>query len=154
MRIRWGLYGGYGMATEFIKLNENWNAEPNAPYPSVSIQGADLRLWFLLNPFMYEQFKEGDFGTLTFKNCWRYRLGWTNDEGWSRGQCRFSNLAPKWGEFYEIKGDILLSKSPEDWHVIGPPIPESRHYLFYFRSDTFECDAESWSLEIGHGEFC
>ena len=42
-------------------------------------------------------------------------IGPTGDEGWFRGQCRFSKLAPAWGEFYEIQGDLLLDKLDDEW---------------------------------------
>src|SRR5262252_4184855 len=95
----------FPMSTFFIKLNDNWNAEPNAPTPSVSRSGNDVFLEFRLNPCPFNQFSQGDRGGLVFRNCWRYRLGKTNDEGWYLGQCRFSKVAPAWGEFYEVQGD-------------------------------------------------
>jgi hypothetical protein len=86
-------------------------------------------------------------GQLIFANCLRYRLGGTNDEGWYRGQCRFSRLAPAWGEFYEVSGD-LLEHLVDDWvEVVPSPSLPTRHYLFYLRDRTFECDAASYRLE-------
>ena len=81
------------MGTRFVKLNEGWNAEPNAPAPMVSRSGEDVILEFDLNAFRYKNFAEGDRGRLVFRGCWRYRLGSTNDEGWYLGQCRFSKIA-------------------------------------------------------------
>src|SRR5438046_391467 len=91
------------MTTRFLRLNNDWNAEPNAPEPRVTEVGADLEMTFLLNDFQFKQYHEVDIGTIRFENCWRYRLGATNDEGWYRGQCRFSKLAPKWGELYDSR---------------------------------------------------
>jgi hypothetical protein len=136
------------MSTEFAKLNVDWNAEPNAPNPQVQVWERDVVLSFLLNPFVFRQFKEEDVGQLRFRNCWRYRLGSVNDEGWYRGQCRFSKLAPAWGEFYEVRGDLLLKQCPNDWIEIGAGIEEPKHFLFYFRDEEFECDAESWSFTV------
>jgi hypothetical protein len=93
------------MDTRFIKLNDDWNADPNAPVPFVVRSGDDVILEFHLNSFQFKRFQEGDRGRLVFRNCWRYRMGVTNDEGWYLGQCRFSNVAPAWGEFYEVRGD-------------------------------------------------
>lgn len=88
-------------------------------------------------------------GKLTFSNCWRYRLGPTNDEGWWRKQCRFSLAAPEWGEFYEVTGDLKLEWLPEDaWTVTGEPGDSTRHFLFYFRDNTLECDADAWRFEL------
>ena len=99
------------MSTVFTKLSVGWNAEPNAPNPQVQIWEHDVVLSFHVNPFIYHQFKAEDIGQLRFRNCRRYRLGSVNDEGWYRGQCRFSKLAPTWGEFYEIRGDLLCQRS-------------------------------------------
>jgi hypothetical protein len=134
--------------TAFSKLNDGWNAEPNAPHPQVWVDGVDLVLSFEMNPWQFPEYNEGDTGALRFRRCSRYRLGSTNDEGWYRGQCRFSGIAPEWGEFYEVKGDLRLLECPKDWVQVGPSSSQSRHFLFYFRSDTFECDAEDWSLSV------
>jgi hypothetical protein len=136
------------VSTTFSKLNTDWNAEPNAPNPQVQLWECDVVLSFLLNPFLYPQFKEEDVGQLRFRSCRRYRLGSVNDEGWYRGQCRFSKLAPAWGEFYEVSGDLLLEKLPDDWIQVGPKTEAQRHFLFYFRDEEFECDAESWSFTV------
>lgn len=131
------------MSTRFLRLNNDWNAEPNAPAPSVTRSDNDVLLEFRLNPFQFRKFREGDRGRLVFRSCWRYRLGGTNDEGCYLGQCRFSKVAPAWGEFYEVQGDLKLQSSPEDWVVLGPePRAPAKHFLFYLRDKTFECDAE------------
>jgi hypothetical protein len=130
--------------TRFIKINDGWNAEPNAPSPVVTRSGDDIVLGFGLNPFRFKQFSAGDRGRLIFRRCWRYRLGGTNDEGWYLGQCRFSKIAPAWGEFYEVLGDLKLESAPHDWVVVRPePQPAVKHFLFYLRDQTFECDAEA-----------
>lgn len=131
----------------FRKLNEGWNAEPNAPNPRVAISGRDLLLRFLLNPYRFKSFAEDDEGVLRFENCVRYRLGATNDEGWYRGQCRYSKLAPEWGEFYEIVGPDPQLVDPTDWKLAGGVSTSSRHFLFYFRDGTFECVAADWIFE-------
>ena len=132
------------MGTRFIKLNDGWNAEPNAPAPAVFRSGDNVTLEFDLNAFRYKDFVEGDRGRLVFRGCWRYRLSSTNDEGWYLGQRRFSNIAPEWGQFYEVQGDLKFESSPTDWLVVGPePQSPAKHFLFYLRDQTFECDAES-----------
>lgn len=133
--------------TTFQKLNDSWNAEPNAPCPTISITDQTLILRFYLNPWISPETEPEDIGELRFQACWRYRLGPTNDEGWWRRQCRFSLLAPGWGEFYEVSGDLRLDRVPSDWWTMidSDQSPEtSRHYLFYFRDETFECDAALW----------
>jgi hypothetical protein len=135
------------MKTTFTKLNDDWNAEPNAPDPKIEVMGNDLLLSFSLNPFQFPQFEEDDVGVIRFKNCSRYRLGPENDEEWYLGQCRFSKLAPAWGEFYEVKGDLRLSECPSDWKMISAEGKDTRHFLFYFRDNMFECDAKEWLVE-------
>ena len=103
------------MNTSFVLLNHGWNADPNAPKPRIELRGADIVLYFAVNAFEFPQFVEGSTCTVMFNNCWRYRLGSTNDEGWYRGQCRFSSLTPSWGMFYEVLGNLLPESEPKDW---------------------------------------
>jgi hypothetical protein len=122
-----------GMKPEFLHLNIRWNAEPNAPAPVVEIQGLDIILRFCVNPFQFKEFEEEEFAYLRFVNCERYRLGPTNDEGWYRGQCRFSHIAPEWGEFYEVTGGSEALEGPTDWRILNPStVGEPHHFLFYF----------------------
>jgi hypothetical protein len=93
-----------------------------------------------------------DTGVLRFLSCERYRLGPTNDEGWYRGQCRFSKVAPRWGEFYEVSGDLRLQECPDGWVTVGPAHRTLRHFLFYFRDETFECDAAEWAFKVLRAE--
>jgi hypothetical protein len=116
--------------------------------PEVRVDGTDVVLAFGMNYMQFTAFHEGDVGVLRFSQCARYRLGPTNDEGWYRGQCRFSKIAPNWGEFYEVIGDRRLSECPDDWVRIGPDRSGSRHYLFYLRDETFECEAMDWELTV------
>jgi hypothetical protein len=101
-----------------------------------------------MNPFKFPQFSPEDVGRLRFISCSRYRLGATNDEGWFRGQCRFTKFAPKWGEFYELTGDLRLAECPNDWVEVAAARDASRHFLFYFKDETFECDATDWRFEV------
>lgn len=130
----------------FKRLNVDWNAEPNAPDASVESTGFTVRLSFFLNPWGYKADVE-ERGCLVFERSSAWRLGATNDEGWYRGQCRYSKIAPAWGEFYELLGDDERRVNPSDWHNLGPMTPETRHFLFYLRDNTFECLADEWRLE-------
>lgn len=137
------------VGTHFEKLNIGWDAEPGAPHPEIRVEDHTLILTFYLNPWVFPGVKPGDVGELRFESCWRYRLGDTNDEGWWMRQCRFSVLAPDWGEFYKVEGDLRLERLPSDaWTLLAvePVSTPTHHYLFYFKDDTFECDAESWSF--------
>jgi hypothetical protein len=134
--------------TTFRQLNHDWNAEPNSPIPQAVVEDGDVILTFWMNAFRFPQFKEEDTGRIRFTNSFRYRIGTVNDEGWYQGQCRFSKLAPKWGEFYEVEGDLRLNECPQDWIMVGSQRNGLRHFLFYFRDEEFECDALDWKLEI------
>ncbi|MDB5598680.1 MAG: hypothetical protein JWN71_724 [Xanthobacteraceae bacterium] len=130
----------------FHKLNEGWNADPNAPEPSGVLSGSDLLLSFSLNAFQFPRFAVWDLGVLRFVDCSQHRFSAINDEGWYRGQCRYSKSAPAWGEFYELTGTAPHRDDPDDW--ITHEAPEaSRHFLFYFRDETFECFAANWVFE-------
>lgn len=139
------------MKTTFHQLNDGWNAEPNAPSPSADARGEDLVLTFFVNPFQFPDFAEDEIGVLRFVRCQRYRLGPTNADGWYFGQCRFSKIAPEWGEFYMVQGDSALLDAPEDWRSVRPPTSHGRHFLFYFRDETFECVADECIIEPTEG---
>ncbi|MEI8283329.1 MAG: hypothetical protein WCG75_13050 [Armatimonadota bacterium] len=131
--------------TDFAQLNLGWNAEPNVPFPKIAISGSTLQLSFFGNPLELPEVEDEHIIVLRFYNVWRYVLGGTNDEGWYLGQCRFDRLAPRWGEFYEVKGDLRLDRFEDVWQIVTEPPPHDlKHYLFYFRDETFECDATSW----------
>ena len=133
------------MPTNFKQLNDGWNAEPNAPHVELMVSGTTLTLAFFANPYLYPEFADGQMIRLQFNDVWRYAVGCVNDEGWFRGQCRFSKLAPSWGEFYDVSGDLRLDEFDAEWHVLtDKPAHNLRHYLFYFRDENFECDAVSW----------
>ncbi|WP_082520634.1 hypothetical protein [Rhizobium sp. Root482] len=130
----------------FVKLNTGWNAEPNAPFPEVIIDSGSIQLRFYLNPWIHVA-RPGQKGTITFVNCSRWRLGLTNDEGWYRGQCRYSRVAPEWGHFYELIGDDDCCDDPQDWISHHSPNAGQRHFLFYFRDETFECFCADWRYQ-------
>lgn len=132
----------------FHRLNESWNADGDVPEPRVDLTGDGLLLTFVLS-YRDADMVPDEIGKLRFDRVSKYRLGATNDEGWYRGQCRYSKIAPKWGEFYRIEGDDPLRDAPKDWHVISTSLPDGgHHYLFYFRDETFECIADGWSFAV------
>ncbi len=137
------------MKPRFHQLNEGWNAEPYVPSPVIDIQAQDLVLRFHVNAFQFPEFEEGEIGVLRFVRCERYRLGPTNDDGWYGGQCRFSRLAPEWGEFYIVQGDAGILDAPLDWQAVAAASGSGRHFLFYFRDNTFECVAKQCIIDPG-----
>lgn len=66
------------------------------------------------------------------------------------GECRFSRLAPAWGELYGVSGDSKLLLAPDDWIVLAQSSKDepAQHYLFYFKDETFECVARSLSVQL------
>jgi hypothetical protein len=133
--------------TEFVHLNHGWNADPNAVDPCVEDDGNDLVLGFALNSFGFTAFVKGDRGYIRFHDCSRFRFSSVNDEGWHRGQCRFSALAPKWGEFYEVTGDFKDTANDIVWTFHATASADPRNFLFYFKDNTFECSARDWSFD-------
>ena len=135
--------------TDYTRLNEGWNAEPNAPDVRITCEGDALRVSFILNSFVFPGYEHGQRATLTFPQCTRYRFGPPNDEGWYAGAHGLAD-PPPWGEFYEIAPAVKRTNAVNDW-VTGPAIATAgqsgRHFLFYFRDDTFECEAADWLLE-------
>lgn len=141
---------GFAQArTEFKRLNLDWNAEPNAPDVNVAVHDEDVWLRFHPNPYIYSDYADVDYLTLQFSRCSRYRFTPVNDEAWFLGNCRFSKLAPDWGEFYEVEGDFLETADTTPW-CDGPSVdPAAKNFLFYFRDEAFECSADQWRLGQG-----
>ncbi len=132
----------------FEQLNMGWNAEPNAPELSVTVNGADVVIEFYLNAFAYEGFSEGDKAKITFYNCFQYRKGSPNDEGFfCHGQSRYKKYGVKWGEFYLIHNSDWKENFPDPIKV-GATNEKLQHYLFYFKDETFECIASSYTIEF------
>ena len=134
------------VALSFHRLNDGWNADPNVPEPNVRTSSSEVQLAFFLKSSVY-QARRDEIGRVTFEGCSTWRLGSTNDEGWFMGQCRYSRLAPAWGEFYELSGQDELRLAPNDWQVPAEPGAGDRHFLFYFRDETFECLAANWRFQ-------
>jgi hypothetical protein len=131
----------------FHQLNVGWNADPNVPEPKVTRAGHDVLLEFNVSPFQFQNFRLWEQGVLRFLDCERHTVTDINDHGWCLGQCRYSNIAPEWGEFYEITGEDLLRDQASGWVDVGGKPNDGRHFLFYFRDETFECFARNWTIE-------
>lgn len=137
------------MTIRFEKLNHDWNADPSVPEPRLFVEGDTLLLRLRLNTAQYAHFAEDSEAQLRFRQCERYHLAGTNDEGWYRGQCRFGRRAPAWGEFYRLDGDRERLLAMDKWVVLSPRHnPVAAHFLFYLRDNTFECVAVDWTLEL------
>ncbi|WP_275783630.1 hypothetical protein [Pararhizobium gei] len=149
---------------EELQLGQGWVADPNAPEPEVSVAGSSVNVCFrssrpvhdkkpvgvlrALNLFSEAEPKlDNTWGTLSFIGCSRWRWDETNDHEWykANGHGRYSGIAPRWGEFYELIGpDPTRDAVP--WETIGADTADSRHFLYYFRDETLEFMAEEWSF--------
>lgn len=118
---------------KYIKLNKNWNAEPNAPDPKISSIENGIELSFFLNP-VFEHIDNDETGKLEFYQVYAYRLGSTNEEGYFQGQFRYKNDQLPWGEFYELFDSKWDKDFPDDSIVLNESIlkKEMRHFLFFF----------------------
>lgn len=150
--VFWRTYR-YWDRLNFVKLNNNWDAESNAPMPKIEIddESSKIKVTFYLNAFIYRDLEEDDEGILEFEDCYKYRFGGTNDEGFYRGQCRFSKTGVQWGNFYQIEDSKWEESFPDDEVIIDENLKgrtDLNHYLFYFRDNTFECIAKSYSFSI------
>ena len=131
-------------APKFVRLNEGWNADPNDPGLQVSVDSDVLTAQIRPNVFVYPSFQSIETIEIRFAGCSRYRVTPIDDEGWYRGQCRFSGLAPDWGEFYEIFGDTVDAMQPAPW--IDADGQGTRHFHFFLRDETLEVKAQDWSM--------
>jgi hypothetical protein len=143
------LTGYRSLVMRWTKLNTTFDAEPNAPDPRVTVDGDLVTVRFFLNPFIWADVQDGDEAELIFRRVLMYRLGATNDEGFYRGQCRFSSSGIKWGDFYELHESNWMQWFPADKVVVSSRNEEAglKHYLFYFRDETFECVAHGHEFQ-------
>jgi hypothetical protein len=134
---------------EYLRLSIDWNADPNAPEVEIFVSEDTVKLIFFLNYFQFENFIEGDKAVITFYNCHKYSFNNMNDEGYYNGKYRYSNHELPWGEFYQIHTDWREDFPRES--IILKPLPtiqNQQHYIFFFRDNTFECVAESYSIKF------
>lgn len=130
----------------YIKLNNNWGAEPNVPEVQLKIEGNTIFLEFFLN---YEHTEEDDKGVLKFRNCHKYSFNSMNDEGYYLGQYRYKYTELPWGEFYKIETN-WESDFPESSIELKELLNKDSlsHFIFFFRDNTFECVAENYEFSI------
>ncbi|HNP78918.1 MAG: hypothetical protein U0289_05080 [Cyclobacteriaceae bacterium] len=132
---------------KYVKLNADWNAEPNAPEVKANVRGDNLEIEFFLNPFMFDHINEGEKGLLVFSDCFKYSFNSCNDEGYFRGQYRYEDEILPWGEFYELKHD-WEKDFHNDFKVVNdkPDKNGLRHFIFFFRDNTLECIASDFQF--------
>ncbi|MGD9919700.1 MAG: hypothetical protein AB7U46_16970 [Paenirhodobacter sp.] len=128
----------------FTHLNFGWNAEPNAPDIQLKQEGTTLVASVRPNPYVFPEYGDVSRIAVSFFDCSKYRVTSVNDHGWYLGQCRFSKLAPSWGEFYEISGDTFDDLDATPWTPMEGA--GSHHFHFYLRDEALEVKARDWSM--------
>lgn len=132
---------------DYIRLTTNWNADPVLPEIELKIDSTDLIMCIRLNHYVFENFKKGDKAKIRFKNCSLYSLNTCNDEGYFYGQYRTNPNELPWGEFYEIKSG-LDRNMPNPIVKITNDNSDKKHFIFFFKDETFECLASKYELEF------
>jgi len=132
---------------DFIQLSNNWNAHPVSPEVNLQIVGENLIMEIYLNHYMFDSFVEGDKACITFENSYKYSLNSCNDEGYYYGQYRINWKQLEWGEFYEIISG-LDRKLPKPIVQLSDDSDNKRHFLFFFKDETFECLADNYKVEF------
>lgn len=132
---------------DFIQLSNNWNAHPVSPEVNLQIVGKNLIMEIYLNHYMFDSFVKGDKARITFENSYKYSLNSCNDEGYYYGQYRINWNQLEWGEFYEIISG-LDRKLPKPIVQLSDDSDNKRHFLFFFKDETFECLADNYKVEF------
>ncbi len=130
---------------DYVQITIDWNADPVSPDVKLSVDGSDLLLTIFLNYYAFDNFKEGDKVKIIFQNCSEYSFNTCNDEGYYYSQYRTNPNELPWGEFYEIKSG-LNRNFPKPITKLTSDSTSNRHFIFFFKDETFECLAENYKL--------
>jgi len=130
---------------DYIQISNDWNADPVEPKINLEIDGSNLIMEMYLNHYVFEEFEEGDKVKIVFSNCSEYSLNKCNDEGYYYGQYRTNPNELPWGEFYEIKNGFDTN-FPEPVIKITTDNKGKRHFIFFFKDETFECLAANYTF--------
>ncbi|MBL7869463.1 MAG: hypothetical protein JNM71_15715 [Flavobacterium lindanitolerans] len=133
----------------FKKLNNDFDADPNAPDPKISLLGNHVVLSFSLNSFLWDNVSEGETGTLTFLNCLQYRLGKPDSDSYHR--YRYYQSDVEYFDFYLVENSTWIKDFPIDKKIHNSSIlnefrSKLKHFVFFFRDNTFECVATGYSF--------
>jgi hypothetical protein len=132
---------------DYIQITNDWNADPVSPEIELKVDGIDLIMDIYLNHFQFDKYQEGDKVKIRFKNCAEYSLNTCNDEGFYYGQYRIKPTELEWGEFYEIKSG-LDRRLPNPIKKIQNDNSDKKHFIFFFKDETFECLASDYYLDF------
>ena len=132
---------------DYFQITSGWNADPVSPEIELQIIDNGLTMEIFVNHLIFDDFEEGDKARITFENCSIYSLNHCNDEGYFDGQYRTNPNELPWGEFYEIKSG-LDRRFPEPITELKKDLQHQRHFVFFFKDETFECLASSYMIEL------
>jgi len=132
---------------DYVQITTDWNAHPVSPEIEIAINGADLQMTLFVNSYVFNNFEEGDKAIVAFRNCAEYSLNTCNDEGYFYGQYRTNPSELPWGEFYEIKNG-LSRIFPQPVVELAKDRSNKRHFIFFFKDETFECLAEDYKIDF------
>jgi hypothetical protein len=132
----------------YIKLNLDFDVEPNAPSPKISTNGSSLNLSFLLNPFLWDNVEDDEQADLLFHDIQKYRLGRPGSDNF-RDYRYYDAGIDNYG-FYQINNSNWKKDFPIDEKIISEESidtkGEFKHYVFFFRDNTFECIAKDFKF--------
>ena len=131
----------------YNRISIDWNADPISPEIELNQIGFDLTMDIYLNHYAFENYKVGDKAKIRFINCSIFSLNTCNEEGYYYGQYRTNANELPWGEFYEIKSG-LSRELPEPVVQLSTDLINKRHFLFFFKDETFECLADDFKVEF------
>jgi len=115
----------------------------------VTVHAPTVILDFFLNYHLFDKFDEHDKARLNFYNCHKYSFNTMNDEGYYRGQYRFKPSILPWGEFYRLDTNWKIDFPDNSITLIKiPNEKKQKHYIFFFKDNTFECVAEGYQLTL------
>src|SRR5688500_12817148 len=132
---------------DYIQITTDWNADPVSPEIKLNIDGSDLVMDIYLNHYVFDKYRNGDKVKIRFKSCAEYSLNTCNDEGYYYGQYRTNPNELPWGEFYEIKSG-LDRNMPNPIVKILSRDSAAKHFIFFFKDETFECLAFGYELDF------
>lgn len=132
---------------DYVQITKDWNAHSVSPEIELQPINSNLLMTLFLNAYVFEGFEEGDKANILFKNCSKYSLNICNDEGYYYGQYRTYPSELPWGEFYEIRSG-LDREFPEPIINLTTDNSNKRHFIFFFKDETFECLADDYKIDF------
>jgi len=132
---------------DYVQITKDWNAHSVSPKIELQVINSNLIMTIIVNDYVFEGFDEGDKASILFKSCSKYSLNTCNDEGYYYGQYRTNPNELPWGGFYEIKSG-LDREFPEPIVNLTMENSNKRHFIFFFKDETFECLADDYEIDF------